>query len=171
MIKEQLLDPKQNCFKDECQNIYSDIIEDLVYRSVGVKINDIFVMHEGSIVDILGGKLRFIATTDISWTSYFISQVNSGLLGLSMESIYERRDYMDHLQSYYDEFSGSINTVLLKNTMVKKSLIKSVRKYIKEECDDKYKVMSLNNIDFHIGRYKGGAYYPNMIIEFTVERR
>lgn len=170
MIDNYTLDPKYCCVNEEYKEIYEDLLEDLVYRSVDIKFNAMYILHENSIRDLLSNKLRFRVSTDTIWSNYVVSKMNSGILGLSMESIYERKDYMNQSKIYFDNFLKYCNPLLFKNKKLKKRISKIISEYLKEKFKDMYKLISLKDYNFHVGKYDNGSYYADFYIDFMVER-
>jgi hypothetical protein len=171
MIEDCVVDPKYSCADEEYREICEDILEDLVYRSVDIGFGNMFILHESSIVSLLSEKLRFRASANVMWTSYCVDKVNSGIVGLSMESIYEEKEYMDKFQTFYDEFVNILSSLLLKDKNFKRKIKKIINTCLSERFEDKYKLLSVGGLNFNIGKDNSGSYYPDLVVDFTVRRR
>jgi hypothetical protein len=171
MIKCDISKKDNNVALAQYSDTFEDILEELCYRSIDISIKNSFVLHEESISNILSDKVRFRSIAETSWSRYFIDKINKGMLGLSMESIYERKDYMDKTQMYYDDFLEYISPLLSKNNKIKRRVFKVVSEYFKSEHENKYKVLSVGSIGLHIGKCENGTYCPDLVVEFTVERK
>lgn len=152
----------------EIEEVINDAVEDIAYRNATAEKATISIVLESEACKVFSDESRWETLFSIGWSNYFIDKINSGMIGLVLERMFDEEDDVKDVFGY---FVKKANKVFLKRKKLLKMFSDKTCDELYELYGNKYSFVNAENITFRFNYdAEKSIYVPSLKVRIKVKR-